>query len=283
MSSLSLKNISVVYNENSSFSKKALDNINVDFPEGKIIGIIGKTGSGKSTLASLLNGLIQPTSGQVLLDNKDIWEDPKKIRDVRFKVGLSFQYPEYQLFGETVREDISFGPKNMGLSEKEIAERVNAAALFCGIDPKVMNNSPFELSGGQRRRVAIAGIVAMDPSILVLDEPASGLDPVGREEILGGIVRNSKERGTTTIIISHSMEDIAKYVDRIVVMNKGSKMLDDEPKKVFAHYEELEKVGLAAPQVTYMMHALAEKGIPVNTQATTISEAVETITQTLKK
>lgn len=283
MSSLSLKNISVIYNENSSFSKKALDDINIDFPEGKIIGIIGKTGSGKSTLASLLNGLIKPTSGQVILDNKDIWEDPKKIRNVRFKVGLSFQYPEYQLFGETVREDISFGPKNMGLSEKEITDRVNKAASFCGIDPKIMESSPFELSGGQRRRVAIAGIVAMDPSILVLDEPASGLDPVGREEILGGIVKNSKEKGTTTIIISHSMEDIAKYSDYILVLNQGEVFSFGTVEETFSEAEKLFSAGLDLPQVTKLFIELKKRGLCEEHSVYTVEYAYKKLLKILEK
>jgi energy-coupling factor transport system ATP-binding protein len=283
MSSLSLKNISVIYNENSSFSKKALDDINIDFPEGKIIGIIGKTGSGKSTLASLLNGLIKPTSGQVILDNKDIWEDPKKIRNVRFKVGLSFQYPEYQLFGETVREDISFGPKNMGLSEKEITDRVNKAASFCGIDPKIMKSSPFELSGGQRRRVAIAGIVAMDPSILVLDEPASGLDPVGREEILGGIVKNSKEKGTTTIIISHSMEDIAKYSDYILVLNQGKVFSFGTVEETFSEAEKLFSAGLDLPQVTKLFIELKKRGLCEEHSVYTVEYAYKKLLKILEK
>jgi len=261
MSSLSLKNVSVIYNENSSFSKKALDNVNIDFPQGKIIGIIGKTGSGKSTLASLLNGLMKPTYGQIFLDGKDIWENPKEIRKIRFKVGLSFQYPEYQLFGATVKEDIAFGPKNMGLSSEEIEERVRKASAFCGIPSSVMNNSPFELSGGQKRRVAIAGIVAMEPDILVLDEPASGLDPVGREEILGGIVKNSSEKGNTTLIISHSMEDIAKYSDYILVLKEGKVFCFGTVEDVFSNAENLFSAGLDLPQVTKLFIELKKRGL----------------------
>lgn len=283
MSSLSLKNVSVVYNEDSSFSKVALDNVSIDFPEGKIIGIIGRTGSGKSTLATLLNGLLKPTSGTVLIDGKDIWEDPKKIKNVRFKVGLSFQYPEYQLFGETVREDISFGPKNMGLSQEEIQTRVNKAADFCGIDSKVMDYSPFELSGGQKRRVAIAGIVAMNPDILVLDEPASGLDPIGREEILGGIVKNSAENGTTTIIISHSMEDIAKYSDYILVMNDGKVFSFGTVEETFSNAEKLFSAGLDLPQVTKLFIELKKRNICSEHSVYTVEYAYKKLLKILEK
>ncbi len=283
MPSLSLKNVSVVYNENSSFSKNALENINIDFPQGKIIGIIGRTGSGKSTLATLLNGLMKPTSGQILLDGKDIWEDPKNIKKVRFKVGLSFQYPEYQLFGETVREDIAFGPKNMGLSESEIQSRVEAAAKFCGLEPKVMNSSPFELSGGQKRRVAIAGIVAMEPEILVLDEPASGLDPIGREEILGGIVKNSSEKGTTTIIISHSMEDIAKYSDYILVLNEGKVFSFGTVEETFSKAESLFSAGLDLPQVTKLFIELKKRGLCSENSVYTVEYAYKKLLKTLEK
>lgn len=283
MPSLSLKNVSVIYNENSSFEKAALDNINVDFPEGKIIGIIGRTGSGKSTLATLLNGLMKPTSGQVLLDGKDIWEEPKKVRNVRFKVGLSFQYPEYQLFGETVREDISFGPKNMGLSQDEINKRVDSAAKFCGIEPKIMDSSPFELSGGQKRRVAIAGIVAMEPSVLVLDEPASGLDPVGREEILGGIVKNSAQKGTTTIIISHSMEDIAKYSDYILVLSEGKVFSFGTVEETFSKAERLFSAGLDLPQVTKLFIELRKRGICSEHSVYTVEYASKKLLKILEK
>ena len=260
MPTLSLKNVSVIYNQDADFSRKALDNISIDFPSGKIIGIIGKTGSGKSTLASLLNGLLKPTSGQIFLDNQDIWEKPKEIQKVRFKVGLSFQYPEYQLFGTTVKEDISFGPKNMGLSSEEIEQRVKEASKFCGIPESIMEHSPFELSGGQKRRVAIAGIVAMNPDILVLDEPASGLDPVGREEILGGIVKNSKEKGNTTLIISHSMEDIAKYSDYILVMHEGKIFSFGTVEETFSKAEKLFEAGLDLPQVTKLFIELEKRG-----------------------
>ncbi len=283
MPSLQLKNVSVVYNEESSFSKTALDNVNIDFPEGKIIGIIGRTGSGKSTLASLLNGLMKPSSGQILLDGKDIWEEPKNIKSVRFKVGLSFQYPEYQLFGETVREDIAFGPKNMGLSSDEVNSRVENAAKFCGIEPSVMNKSPFELSGGQKRRVAIAGIVAMEPSVLVLDEPASGLDPVGREEILGGIVKNSAEKGNTTIIISHSMEDIAKYSDYILVLNEGKVFSFGTVEETFSKAERLFSAGLDLPQITKLFIELEKRGICKENSVYTIEYAYRKLLKILEK
>ncbi len=283
MPSLSLKNVSVVYNETSDLSKVALDNVSIDFPTGKIIGIIGRTGSGKSTLATLLNGLMKPTSGKIYLDGKDIWEDPKNIRNVRFKVGLSFQYPEYQLFGETVREDISFGPKNMGLSSEEINHRVEAAAKFCGIDSKVMNSSPFELSGGQKRRVAIAGIVAMEPSVLVLDEPASGLDPIGREEILGGIVKNSSEKGTTTIIISHSMEDIAKYSDYILVLSEGKVFSFGTVEETFSKAENLFSAGLDLPQITKLFIELRKRGICSENSVYTLEYAYKKLLKILEK
>ncbi len=283
MPSLQLKNVSVVYNEESSFSKTALDNVNIDFPEGKIIGIIGRTGSGKSTLASLLNGLMKPSSGQILLDGKDIWEEPKNIKSVRFKVGLSFQYPEYQLFGETVREDIAFGPKNMGLSIDEVNSRVENAAKFCGIEPSVMNKSPFELSGGQKRRVAIAGIVAMEPSVLVLDEPASGLDPVGREEILGGIVKNSAEKGNTTIIISHSMEDIAKYSDYILVLNEGKVFSFGTVEETFSKAERLFSAGLDLPQITKLFIELEKRRICKENSVYTIEYAYRKLLKILEK
>ncbi len=283
MPSLSLENISVIYNESSSMKKVALDNISIDFPEEKIIGVIGRTGSGKSTLAMLLNGLLKPSTGKVFLDGKDIWENPKEIRNVRFKVGLSFQYPEYQLFGETVRKDIAFGPTNMGLTEQEIENRVNSAAKFCGLSENIMDSSPFELSGGQKRRVAIAGIVAMEPSILVLDEPASGLDPVGREEILGGIVKNSVEKKTTVIIISHSMEDIARYSDYILVMNEGKIFSFGTVEETFSKAEKLFSAGLDLPQVTKLFIELEKRKICSGSSVYTPEYAHKTLIKILEK
>ena len=231
--SLTLENIGVVYGENTPFRHTALKDISIAFPKGKVTGIIGHTGSGKSTLAMLLNGLLKPTSGRVLLDGEDIWAKPKEIRSVRFRVGLVFQYPEYQLFDETVRADIAFGPKNMGLSAEECDSRVARAASFCGVDEKMLARSPFELSGGQKRRAAIAGVLAMDPEVLVLDEPAAGLDPRGREEILGGLMDYQKQRQSTMLIISHSMEDIAKYADSILVLKEGEVFLFGTVEEVF--------------------------------------------------
>ena len=227
--SLTLENIGVVYGENTPFRHTALENISIAFPKGKVTGIIGHTGSGKSTLAMLLNGLLRPTSGRVLLDGEDIWAKPKEMRAVRFRVGLVFQYPEYQLFDETVRADIAFGPKNMNLSAEECDARVARAAAFCGIDETVLSRSPFELSGGQKRRAAIAGVLAMDPEVLVLDEPAAGLDPRGREEILGGLMEYQKQRQSTMLIISHSMEDIAKYADSILVLQTTRMLAQKQP------------------------------------------------------
>ena len=245
--------------------------------------MIGHTGSGKSTLIQHLNGLIKATDGAIYYKGHNIYGEKYNLRQLRNNVGLVFQYPEHQLFEIDVLTDVCFGPKNQGLSPEECKARAIEALQLVGLPEKYCDRSPFDLSGGQKRRVAIAGVLAMKPKVLVLDEPTAGLDPKGRDEILDQIAYLQKEGNLTVILVSHSMEDIAKYVDRIVVMNKGSKMFDSVPKEVFAHYKELEADGLAAPQVTYMMHALAEKGIPVDTQATTIEEAVETISQTLKK
>ena len=230
---------------------------------GCITGLMGHTGSGKSTLVQLLNGLTKPTSGEIFVGGENIWADPKQIRRFRFKVGLVFQYPEYQLFEETVRRDIAFGPTNMGLDEAEVARRVNEAARFCGISPEMLDKSPFDLSGGQKRRVAIAGIMAMEPEVLVLDEPAAGLDPMGREEILGGIRSYQRERGNTVIIVSHSMEDMARYSDEIVVMKSAKVFLQGKTAEVFDRAEELEAVGLSVPQITALMNTLRVRGIDV--------------------
>ena len=277
MAILETKNLTYTYGAGTPFEKTAVENVNLSVEKGAFVGVIGHTGSGKSTLIQMLNGLIRPTSGQVLLNGEDIWAKPKEIRRVRFQVGMVFQYPEYQLFEETVIKDIMFGPKNMGLSDEEALKRAKEAAHFTDLKPELFEKSPFELSGGEKRRAAIAGVIAMDPEVLILDEPAAGLDPKGRDVILAQISEYHRQRGNTILLVSHSMEDIAKYVDRIVVMNKGRKMYDGEPKEVFAHYKELEKVELAAPQVTYIMHALSEKGMHVNTEVTTIEEAVDEI------
>lgn len=280
---LKVDHVNYIYSPGNAYEKHALKDVSLDIYQGQFVGIIGHTGSGKSTLIQHLNGLIKATEGAIYYQGENIYGDKYNLRQLRNQVGLVFQYPEHQLFEIDVLTDVCFGPKNQGLSAEECKERAIEALQLVGLPEKYYERSPFDLSGGQKRRVAIAGVLAMKPKVLVLDEPTAGLDPKGRDEILDQIAHLQKEGNLTVILVSHSMEDIAKYVDRIVVMNKGSKMFDDVPKNVFAHYKELENVGLAAPQVTYMMHALAEKGIPVNTQATTILEAVDTIAQTLKK
>ena len=280
---LKLDHINYIYSPGNAFEKHALKDISLDIYEGQFIGIIGHTGSGKSTLIQHLNGLIKATEGAIYYKGENIYEEKYNLRQLRNNVGLVFQYPEHQLFETDVLADVCFGPKNQGLTQEECKGRAIEALRLVGLPEKYYEVSPFDLSGGQKRRVAIAGVLAMKPKVLVLDEPTAGLDPKGRDEILDQIAYLQKESNLTVVLVSHSMEDIAKYVDRIVVMNKGCKMYDDEPKKVFAHYEELEKVGLAAPQVTYMMHALAKEGLPVDTEATTIAEAVETISKVLDK
>ena len=278
---LKLKNVSYVYSPDTAYERKALKDINLDIYEGQFIGVIGHTGSGKSTMIQHLNGLIRATSGALYYQGENIYAEKYNLRELRNNVGLVFQYPEHQLFEVDVLSDVCFGPKNQGLSEEECRERALEALQLVGLPEKYYESSPFDLSGGQKRRVAIAGVLAMKPKVLVLDEPTAGLDPKGRDEILDQIAYLQKEGNLTVILVSHSMEDIAKYVDRIVVMNKGSKMYDGTPKEVFAKYRELEKVGLAAPQVTYIMHALAAKGVPVNVEATTIGEAASEIAMVL--
>lgn len=280
---LEIQKLSHIYSPDTPFEHAALSNVDLTISRGEFVGLIGHTGSGKSTLVQHMNGLLKPTSGHVLFDGRDIWEDPKFTRQIRFRVGLVFQYPEYQLFEETVYADIAFGPKNMGLSKDEIDARVRRAAGFVGISEAELAKSPFDLSGGQKRRAAIAGVIAMEPDVLILDEPTAGLDPAGRDEILGLVSKMHRELGITILLVSHSMEDVAEYVDRIIVMNHGAVMFDALPKQVFAHYKELEAVGLAAPQVTYLVHELAERGLPVDTQATTAREAAQTILSALRE
>lgn len=274
---LKLEHIEYVYSSGTAYEKRALKDINLDIYEGEFVGVIGHTGSGKSTMIQHLNGLMKATSGVLYYNGENIYDEKYNLRQLRNNVGLVFQYPEHQLFEIDVLTDVCFGPKNQGLTEEECKKRAIEALELVGLSEKYYDTSPFDLSGGQKRRVAIAGVLAMRPKVLVLDEPTAGLDPKGRDEILDQIAYLQKERNLTVILVSHSMEDIAKYVDRIVVMNKGRKMYDGEPKEVFAHYKELEKVGLAAPQVTYIMHALSEKGMYVNTEVTTIEEAVDEI------
>lgn len=277
MNALELNDIVYTYSKNTPFQKTALDNISVSFEAGQINGLIGHTGSGKSTLVQLMNGLLRPDSGQVLLFGKDIWEDPKKIRQVRFRVGLVFQYPEYQLFEESCEKDIAFGPKNMGLDAQEIDRRVKSAAEFVGLDADLMQKSPFELSGGQKRRVALAGIMAMEPEVLILDEPAAGLDPIGREEIFGGIRSYQRSRGNTVIIVSHSMEDVAAYCDNITVMSGGKVFMSGKCAEVFEHETELTGMGLGVPQVSRFIRLLREEGIPLPHDIYTVDDAVTAI------
>ena len=279
---LKLENINYVYSPETAYEKKALKDICLDIYEGQFIGVIGHTGSGKSTLIQHLNGLIKATSGALYYKGENIYSEKYNLRQLRNNVGLVFQYPEHQLFEVDVLSDVCFGPKNQGLSDEECKARALEALGLVGLPEKYYDASPFDLSGGQKRRVAIAGVLAMKPNVLVLDEPTAGLDPKGRDEILDQIAYLQKAGNLTVILVSHSMEDIAKYVDRIIVMNKGCKMYDGKPKEVFAHYKELEKVGLAAPQVTYIMHALAAKGMDVSLEATTIHEAAEEIAKVLQ-
>ena len=277
MAKLSLSNVSYIYSPNTPFEKKALDDVSLSFREGVITGLIGHTGSGKSTLVQLLNGLNRPTSGTVFLDGVDIWENPKDITSVRYKVGLVMQYPEYQLFEETVKKDIEYGPRNMHLSEDEIEKRVKEAAFFCGITEDLFEKSPFDLSGGQKRRVAIAGVMAMNPQILILDEPAAGLDPIGREEILGGIRTFQKETNTTVIIVSHSMEDMAVYCDEIIVMNKSKVYMAGKTRDIFAEADKLISVGLDVPQITHLIKKIRKMDIDIPENIFTVDEARKSI------
>lgn len=282
MAEIKLEDVSYLYGAGTPFAKMALDHINLTLGDNRIIGLIGHTGSGKSTLAQLFNGILRPTEGRVLLDGVDIFEDPKKITGIRFRVGLVFQYPEYQLFEETVARDIAFGPRNMKKSEEEIQALVEEAARFTGITPDLMERSPFELSGGQKRRVAIAGVLAMDPEVLVLDEPAAGLDPVGREEILSGLKRYQTEKKKTVILISHSMEDMARYSDEIVMMKNGAVYAHDTTPAIFQNPEIIREAGLAPPQITRLMRLLAERGIPVSSGIYTVKEAARDLSALLK-
>ena len=267
---LELKNLSYVYGTGTPFEKTAVNNLSLSIEKGEFIGIMGHTGSGKSTLVQMLNGLMKPTSGQVLLDGEDIWANPKDIRKIRFKVGMVFQYPEYQLFEETVAKDIAFGPTNM-------------AARFTGLKDELLEKSPFDLSGGEKRRAAIAGVIAMNPEVLVLDEPTAGLDPMGRDVLLSQIVQYHKERKNTVILVSHSMEDIARVADKIIVMNKSNLVMFDKTKEVFSKGRELEKIGLRVPQITKIMLELREKGFNVPEGILTVDEAMDCISSLLDK
>lgn len=271
--SIILDKVNYVYSEKTAYEIHALKDINLKIEDGEFIGIIGHTGSGKSTLIQHLNGLVKATSGGIYYNGQDIYDEDFNMKELRGKVGLVFQYPEHQLFETTIFADVCFGPLNQGLSKKEAELRAFTALRSVGLPEEYWYQSPFELSGGQKRRVAIAGVLAMKPDVLVLDEPTAGLDPQGRDEILDQVAKMHQELGMTIILVSHSMEDVAKYVDRLIVMNHGSVMFDGTPKEVFHHYQELEEVGLAAPQVTYLMHELRKKGIPVDGEATTLEEA----------
>lgn len=275
--SIALEHVNYIYSPGTAYEKRALNDISLEIGQGQFVGIIGHTGSGKSTLIQHLNGLMKATSGDILYDGQSIYAEGYDMRKLRSQVGLVFQYPEHQLFEVDVISDVCFGPKNQGLSEEESEKNAREALELVGFLEKYYKQSPFELSGGQKRRVAIAGVLAMKPKVLILDEPTAGLDPKGRDEILDQIAKLHKETGMTVVLVSHSMEDVARYVDRIIVMNKGEKMLDSTPKEVFRHYKELEEVGLAAPQVTYVMHDLKDRGFDVSPDATTIEEAADEI------
>lgn len=280
---LELKNLGFTYGVGTPFEKRAVNNVSLKINKGEFIGIIGHTGSGKSTLVQMLNGLIKPTDGQVLLDGKNIWDEPKKIRDVRFRVGMVFQYPEYQLFEETVYKDIAFGAVNKGLTGELLDKAVRNAAKFAGVKESHLEKSPFDLSGGEKRRAAIAGVIAMEPDVLVFDEPTAGLDPMGREILLSQIVSYHKARGNTVILVSHTMEDIARVADKIIVMSKSELVEFDETKKVFAKGEELEKIGLQVPQITNIMKDLKQKGFDLPDGVLTVDEAVAALLPLLKK
>ena len=281
--SIVLEHVSYTYSPETAYEIHALKDVNLEIPDGQFIGLIGHTGSGKSTLVQHLNGLVRATAGHIYFNGEDIYAQDYDMRRLRSRVGLVFQYPEHQLFEVDVLSDVCFGPKNQGLSPEEAKERAREALRMVGISEEYEKQSPFELSGGQKRRVAIAGVLAMEPEVLILDEPTAGLDPKGRDEILDEISSLHKERGITVILVSHSMEDVAKYVERIIVMNQGEVLHDGAPREVFRHYKELESVGLAAPQVTYIVHTLKDKGFDVDGDATTIEEAKETILEAFRK
>ena len=283
MAIIKTKDLNFVYSEKTPFEMAALKNVNIEIEAGAFVGIIGHTGSGKSTLVQHLNGLIKPTSGQIFFENEDIWSDEKKIKDLCFKVGLVFQYPEYQLFDATVESDIAFGPRNMGLDENEIKERVQMAAHYVGLDNELLQKSPFDLSGGQKRRAALAGVLAMKPKVLILDEPTAGLDPIGRDTILERISEFRKESNTTVLLVSHSMEDVAKVADKVLVMNNGEVAMYDTVEKVYSHGEELHEMGLNVPHITKVVMGLRKKGIDIPNNIYTVDKAYEYILNLFKK
>ena len=283
MAILETKELVYRYSPGTPFEKTAVDRVSIQVEKGEFLGVIGHTGSGKSTLIQMLNGLLRPTSGQVLLDGKDIWAEPKKIRQVRFKVGMVFQYPEYQLFEETVLKDIMFGPKNKGLSDQEAEERAREAAHFTGLKAELLEKSPVELSGGEKRRAAIAGVIAMDPDVLILDEPTAGLDPRGRDVLLAQITQYHKTRGNTVLLVSHSMEDIGRTADRILVMNRSHAAMLGATKEVFARGTELEAMGLRVPQITKILQELKKMGLPVDESTLTVDDALHQLIPILKR
>ena len=281
--SIRLEDVSYVYSSGTAYEMHALNSVTLEIKDGQFIGLIGHTGSGKSTLIQHLNGLVRASSGTIYYNDQNIYAEGFSMKELRSHVGLVFQYPEHQLFETTVKKDVEFGPRNLGLSEEEIAKRTEDALTMVGMPEELYEASTFELSGGQKRRAAIAGVLAMEPEVLILDEPTAGLDPKGRDEILDQVARIHKERGITVILVSHSMEDVAKYVDRLIVMNHGCPVYDGTPKEVFAHYKELEGIGLAAPQVTYLMHDIKARGLEVPTDVTTVAEAKDALLGWLKK
>lgn len=283
MAVIKTDNLSYVYGEGTPFRKVAVDNVNIEIQEGEFVGVIGHTGSGKSTLIQHFNGLLKPTSGKIFIDGEELWQDKARLRPIRFKVGLVFQYPEYQLFEETIYKDIAFGPRNMGLNEIEIDRRVRETARMVGISESMLDKSPFELSGGQKRRVAIAGVMAMEPKVLILDEPASGLDPKGREQILGLIKDYHKLTGNTVLLVSHSMEDVAKHASKILVMNDAKVFCYDKPVNVFHRAQELEQMGLAVPQITRVFNRLKSMGCDLGEDIYTVDFGMKLLLDKLKK
>lgn len=280
---IKIEHLNHIYGQGTVFEQYALKDVNLTIEDGEFIGLIGHTGSGKSTLTQHLNGLLKASSGDILYNGRSIYSEGFSMKELRSKVGLVFQYPEHQLFEVDVFTDVCFGPRNLGLDKEEIEKRAEEALQLVGLDESFYRQSPFELSGGQKRRVAIAGVLAMKPEVLILDEPTAGLDPKGRDDILGLVERLHRDQGLTVVLVSHSMEDVARYVNRLVVMNHGEKAFDGTPREVFRHYRELEAMGLAAPQITYVVHALRERGIPVDEDLTTVEEARDAILALWKK
>ena len=283
MSVIKTENLTYTYSIGTPFEKTAVDNVNIEIEEGALVGIIGHTGSGKSTLIQHFNGLVKPTSGKIYVDGQDVWAKETKLRDIRFKVGLVFQYPEYQIFEETVYKDIAFGPKNMGLTDEEIDRRIKETAELVGLHKENLYKSPFELSGGQKRRVAIAGVMAMEPKVLILDEPTAGLDPKGRDKILGQIKEYHQQKKSTVLLVSHSMEDVAKFADKILVMNKAQLFCYEDTPEVFKRAGELTNMGLAVPQITRVFNRLKQSGIDIRTDVYTTEFARKTILEYLEK